>query len=312
MAINESDTVQILGSAPAKIILFGEHAVVYGQPALGFALSRGVKIKIRKGEGRVNTRFSTDLHSAVENTHSSPIPMIRKALGDDFDELDVDLTFEVPLSAGLGSSAALAVALIRAQATLHQEQLSPEDMLARALTVEDVAHGKSSGLDPAISLHGGLISYQRFEDHSAVESINLLHSFHMVIGAYGNHGGTITRVRAVAELKAHAPEPIGAALETLGRSARWGIESLRTGQWEQAGLAMDLAHGVLSGLGLVGNTVETLVRVARHEGAYGAKMSGSGGDGGALVALVPDIQTGNAIATQWRNAGAETWIETAS
>ena len=312
MVIKSAGTVQILGSAPAKVIFFGEHAVVYGQPALGFALGRGVKVQIRKGEGRVNTKFSTEVHTAVESKNSSPEPMVRKALGDAFDNLDVDVTFEVPLSGGLGSSAALAVALIRAQCTYEEIQLDPDEMLSRAISIENVAHGKSSGLDPAICLRGGLISYRRGQENAIIEEITLDESFHMVIGVHGNHGGTIRRVQAIADLRTQSPRAIDSALDTLGECARWGTDSLKQGNLNQAGMAMNLAHGVLSGLGLVGQAVESLIRVARHEGAYGAKMSGSGGEGGAMIALVPDIQTGNVIAGRWREAGAEAWIETAS
>ena len=80
---------------------------------------------------------------------------------------------------------------------------------------------------------------------------------------------------------------------------------MKAGDLYSAGHAMNLAHGVLSGMGLVGQMVEQLTRAARHEGAYGAKMSGSGGEG-AVVALVPDIQTGNEVSTRWRELGAET------
>jgi len=312
MVIPASGPIHALGSAPAKIILFGEHAVVYGEPALGFALSRGVKIQVKRGSGQVQTRFAADVHAAIEGQYSSPVPMIRKALGNDFDDLDVDVTFEVPLSAGLGSSAALSVALLRARCALLQTQMEHSDLLAEAIEIENVAHGRSSGLDPAICLEGGLIGYRKTIDEYRVEHIKLSQSFHVVIGVYGDHGGTNKRVQAIADLRTMAPNAIDTAIRALGEAATWGMDSLKTGQWDQAGIAMDLAHGVLSGLGLVGDIVESMVRAARHEGAYGAKMSGSGGDGGAFFALVPDIQTGNAIEVKWQEAGAETWIETAS
>ena len=313
MTFSPTDSVQILGSAPAKIILFGEHAVLYGYQALGFALSRGVNIQMRAGEGRVFTKFSHELHTATESGQSTPDPLVRKALGASFGDLDVDITFEVPVSGGLGSSAALATALIRASLTKDKKVADPMEVLRKAMEVEDVAHGKSSGLDPAICVYGGLVSFKRTSaEDFQVQHLELKESFHLVIGVYGSHGGTSRRIKAVTKLRKIYPAAIDSAMKTLGHCADWGIKAIQAGDLHSTGHAMDLAHGVLSGMGLVGHTIEQMARAARHEGAYGAKMSGSGGEGGAVVALVPDIQTGNQISMRWRELGAETWIETAS
>ena len=313
MTYSAADSVQILGSAPAKIILFGEHSVLYGYPSLGLSLTKGVNVQMRAGEGRVFTNFSNNLHTAVESSTSSPLPLVRKALGPIFDTLDVDITFEVPVSAGLGSSAALATALIRANLTKNKKVADPAEILRQAMTVEDVAHGKSSGLDPAICVHGGLVFFQRTsEDDFTVKQLKLKESFHLVVGVYGSHGGTSRRIKAVTELREIYPSAVDSAMQTLGHCADWGISAMKTGDLYSAGHAMNLAHGVLSGMGLVGQMVEQLTRAARHEGAYGAKMSGSGGEGGAVIALVPDIQTGNQVSTRWRELSAESWIETAS
>ena len=313
MTFSPADSVQILGSAPAKIILFGEHSVLYGYSALGFSLSRGVNIQMRAGEGRVFTKFSSNLHTAIESSASTPDPLVRKALGKNFDALDIDITFEVPVSGGLGSSAALATALIRANLTKDKKVADPSEVLRLAMAVEDVAHGKSSGLDPAICVYGGLVSFKRNSEHDfTVQSVKLKESFHLVVGVYGSHGGTSSRIKAVTKLRKIYPSAVDSAMQTLGHCADWGISAIKAGDLHSAGHAMNLAHGVLGGMGLVGQVIEQMTRAARHEGAYGAKMSGSGGEGGAVVALVPDIQTGNQISSRWRELGAETWIETAS
>ena len=80
MTYSAADSVQIPGSAPAKIILFGEHSVLYGYPALGLSLARGVNIQMRAGEGRVFTNFSNNLHTAAESSTSTPDPSFAKPL----------------------------------------------------------------------------------------------------------------------------------------------------------------------------------------------------------------------------------------
>jgi len=300
-----------VGTAPAKLILFGEHSVVYGQPALGMALSRGVTVTLRRGSGKVEVHLPSGIEAGdLPRSGATPAALVAAALGDAAEDIDAEIDVAVPPMAGLGTSAAIAVAALRARNTLD-DRASP-NLLDAAIAVENVAHGASSGLDPAICLDGGVISYRRGEGRSHVVPIKLTASFHLVIGARGSHGGTGDRVRAVRELGQRAPALVEATMDALGAAAKLGTSALEDGDLELAGRAMDVAHGILSGLGLVGDEVERLVRLARAKGALGAKMSGAGGRGGAFFALVPDIVHGNEIRELWSAEGVESWIETAS
>ncbi len=302
-----------LGTAPAKLILFGEHSVVYGHPALGMALTRGVKVTLRRGDGQVTARLGEGVDGApLDPKHPGPTALVHAALGDAAKRYDTEIEIGVPPMAGLGTSAAIAIATLRARQTLEDSKPTPEVQLASAIEVENIAHGKSSGLDPAICIDGGVIRFQRIGGQPQVSAVRPAASFHLVVGVAGSHGGTGRRVAGVAALKATAPKAMEAALETLGQSAAIGTDALAQGELERAGAMLDLAHGVLGGIGLVGDRVESLVRIARATGALGAKMSGAGGSGGALFALVPDIVAGNSIAERWQAEGAEAWIETAS
>lgn len=309
-AVTSAATV-VGAEAPGKIILFGEHAVVYGEPALGVPLSAVVTVRLTPGTGRVDTRLG-DGHRLPRRATKAATPeeLTRAALGPHLDRHDVAIALGVPPMAGLGSSAALAVALLRARDALEGTRSSAHTLLDRAIEVEGVAHGRSSGVDPAIALANAPILYARsLSGRRSIRPAPLGAPLYLVVATRGGHGGTRGSVGGLAALKDAAPMLVGRAMKTLGGATREGARALADGDLALAGRAMDLAHGVLSGLGLVGDAVEEAVQSARAHGAVGAKMSGAGGAGGALVALAPSAR----IAAKVRDAlvalGAHAWVE---
>lgn len=300
-----------IARAPGKLILFGEHAVAYQQPALGMALQRGVRVELRKGSGQLRTQLGEGLGPPSAEA-VRPDALVRAALGERADLLDVDIAIDIPPVAGLGSSAAIAVALLRARAMLEGEDVGQGALLERAVEIENLAHGKSSGLDPAIVIHQGLILFRKQPGLPKVRALRPRASFHLVVGVKGSHGGTARPVAAVAQLRQSQPKLYGPAMNALGACARTGTAALVSGDLEAAGRAIDLAHGVLSGLGLVGDAVEGAVRAARRAGALGAKMSGAGGMGGAFYALAPDMISANVIREALRSYDTLSWVETSA
>jgi len=211
---------------------------------------------------------------------------------------------------GLGSSAALAVALLRARQQLEGAKRVPfETSMKAALATERVAHAKPSGLDPAICLAGAPIRFQREGAELHVHKIQPGRTFHFVVGAVGAHGGTKTIVGRVADLKKAHPDLLRAALDTLGEAARLGARAVKRGETQPLGIAMNLAHGVLSGLGLVSTGVGNAIQTARQAGAIGAKMSGAGGEGGAFLALYPSRKAAEAARDELRLGGVPCWVE---
>lgn len=298
--------------APGKIILFGEHAVVYGEPALGVPLSAVVTVRLTPGAGRVHAVLGggARLSRRAAKGAATPEDLARAALGAHFDRHDVEIELGVPPMAGLGSSAALAVALLRARDVLEGARSRVPVLLARAIDVEGVAHGRSSGVDPAIALANAPILYARSPaGRRSIRPAPLGAPVHLVVGTRGGHGGTRGSVGGLATLKTSAPLLVGAAMKTLGAATREGARALADGELVLAGRAMDLAHGVLSGLGLVGDAVEEAVRTARAHGATGAKMSGAGGAGGAFVALAPTAKIAARIEAALVGLGARAWVE---
>lgn len=301
------------GWAPAKLILFGEHAVAYGAPALGVALSRGVYATLRPGRGQLLVTLP-DPCPAPKPGGPDPEALVAAALGEQRGRLDVALRFDVPPQGGLGTSAALVIALLEARRELAPEasrgdDASLQDEVAR---IESLAHGRSSGLDPAIVLHGrrGPVWFRREADRAQVEVLPPPPRTELVLGMQAPHGGTARSVGRVAALARAEPELHAATMAFLAALAEDAKRALGRGEHARLGHAMNLAHGVLSGLGLVGPGVQRLAEQARDAGALGVKMTGAGGEGGALYALAPDPALAEAIAAAWRASGAYAQRET--
>lgn len=286
--LDASEPTSAQGSAPGKLLLLGEHAVVYGSPAVGFPIPQGVKVVLRPGSGTVHTTLADGL--AVPSAATKPVApkdLVRRALGDDSDRIDAEVRLGVPPMCGYGSSAALAVALIRAGDALSgRADASRPALWRRALEVEREAHARPSGVDPAIVVWGSPIVFQRgWGGRVRVREQRFGRPVFIVAGWCGDHGGTKASVSGLARLREHRPRLVGAAMKTLAEAARAGSAALAAGELAALGPALDLAHGVLSGLGLVGEEVEAAVRRVRDLGALGAKMSGAGGRGGAWLAV---------------------------
>ncbi len=297
--------------APGKVLLLGEHAVVYGEPALGFPLSRRARVTLAPGEGRLEVTLAPGLAVEPSAAAASPESLVARALGPLRPAVDVVLELGFPPMSGFGSSAALGVALREAAHALAGTA-RPRSLAARleeVLEVERVAHARPSGVDPAIVLAGGPVLFQRRRGPPRVRRLRLAAPVALVVGAAGRHGGTIRTVSRVAALRDTSPRLVGAAMRALGEASRRGAAALAAGDLEPLGHALDLAHGVLSGLGLVSEQVEAAVRRARAGGALGAKMTGAGGAGGAFVALFPDAEAATRAARALAASGLEAWVE---
>lgn len=299
---HRSDGARV-GEAPGKVILFGEHAVVYGEPAVALPLSRRVRVKLTEGTGRVHVKLPKG--TVVPGTHraAAPVDLIRRALGERFDSTDTTITLGVPPMAGFGSSAALAVATLRAAGA----PAARPRLLDRAIDVETVAHGRPSGIDPAAAIWAAPIRFVRGE-RIEVRTIRLGAPIHVVVGSAGVHGGTAPVVAAIGETRARAPELVGAAMRTLGAASDAGAKGLARGDLELVGRALRIAQGILDGLGLVGAPVRDAVRLLEAHGALGAKMSGAGGTGGAYVGLFA-TKAGARRAAQALRDGGTAWVE---
>jgi len=294
-----------MSSAPGKLYLFGEHAVVYGEPAVGCAIERRARVTAEAREDRplrveaddltldgfaVEYTGGADDRPAVdvpENLLDAAMGYIDGALDQARDAADApDAGFEmtvessIPLGAGLSSSAAVVVAAIDAATRELGAPLAPEDLAERAYRVErDVQDGEASRTDTFCSTVGGVVRVEG-EDRRTVEDVSDLPFVVGYDGGAGDTGELVAGVRALKEEYGFAADTVGA----IGDLVRRGEGALDDGDLDALGELMDVNHGLLSALGVSSRSLDAMAWAARDAGARGAKLTGAGG-GGCVVAL---------------------------
>lgn len=300
------------GYAPGKLLLFGEHAVVYGQPAIAVSIDRGIRVAVSALDGPSGPVMRTSGLGLAAPVCVGPEPagpaVLQRALtrlvelyGTDVRELQFVVDSAIVAGAGLGSSAALSVAMIRGVRRFLTLSRDDEAVLAHALELERVFHGNPSGVDHTVIARGGALSYLRGEKGPQFQRVVLGRPLHLAVGVAGPHAGT---KRAVSALRERASrhgavyEHLFAGVGMLAREARTALEN---GHLAAVGELMNVNQGYLNALGVSTPAIETLCHVARERGALGAKLTGAGG-GGAMLALC-DGDAAGAVASAFEDAG---------
>lgn len=281
------------GFGHGKVIFLGEHAAVFGKTALAAGISRGVRAVASPGRGRVQVPgWDVDVVAGDDTPVGTAAARLLDRLG--VRDLDFQIEATIPARAGLGSSAALAVALARAA----RPEGSPSELLAAVAESEMVFHGTPSGIDAAAALHGGVGAFRRDEGWRPVP---IQRRIKLCVGLTGKPRDTRAQVEAVGRLCARTPAA-RKAIDLLGEIAEAGLAAVTSGDIDTLGRLFDLAHGTLAGLRVSSPELDALVHAARAAGAIGAKLTGAGG-GGAVIALAPS-HTGDVI-QRWRGMGFE-------
>jgi mevalonate kinase len=292
-------------SACGKVILLGEHAVVYGVPAVAVGIERGVRATSRVlpgGPSRLAVRaWGVDV--SADDAHD--LGRARRAVMDASDgarPVAIEAEVELPPGGGLGCSAALGVAVARA----IDARSEGHDLERRVMAWERVFHGNPSGVDAAVASRGGCIVFTKGEAGAEprIESVALGAPLTVCVGHSGIASSTKTMVDAVAQLRAKKPdvaEKTFDGIRALVRNARLAIEA---GDRFALGRLMDLNQMLLAGLFLSTPEIEHMCGLARDRGAYGAKLTGAGG-GGCVVALVNGDAGAARVIEAWKSAGFE-------
>lgn len=269
---------------PGKVILLGEHAVVYGHPALAVPLTLGVTARATAA-GRCELAGLPELSPAQRRMLDTAFDTVAEATGRPSVRINVDST--LPVSMGLGSSAALAVAVSRCLLAATGATPSPSRVLALALRMEETFHGTPSGVDHTVSAHGAPLLYRRPVPGrpGRVRRIRIGAPATLVLALVGPRRGTQETVAALRRRAARWPGRYGRLFTEMGRLAVEGTRALERGDLEELGDAMNVNHGLLAAAGVSSPALDTAVDALRRAGALGAKLTGAGGDGGAVVAL---------------------------
>lgn len=302
---------QYEGSAHAKAILFGEHAVVYGAPAIAVPiheLAADARVESAAEGLRIESELFSGDAAAAPTCLQPVVTAIRAALAycslSDA-AIRVQILSAIPHSRGLGSSAAVAAAIARGVTNWAGVQLTTAGLYDIVQQAERVAHGNPSGLDARAVTSDGAIRF----DFGAVSPVRIGAPLSFVLADSGVAGSTAEAVGAVRARREQHPE-MEALLEKLAVVAEGAIEDLASGDRVAIGTRMNDAHEVLDAIGVSSDVLNGLVAAANDAGALGAKLTG-GGLGGCIIALALSSEHAEQLGTRLRAAGAtRTWTAT--
>lgn len=304
-------------TAPGKIILLGEHAVVYGQPAIAVPVHQvhaaaSLTARPERPAGQIYlealaTGTQIWLHEAAQEDPLALAVRITLAACQvpDPPAFDLKVESDIPMAAGLGSGAAVTVAVVRAVSRFLQVDLPLAEQSTLAFEVEKIHHGTPSGIDNTVVTYGALVYFVRgrapFTFHPGGR-------FQFVIADTGRPSPT---ARAVGQVrKAHAADPskFDQLFEEIGQLVEQGKSALEAGDAPRLGRLMDRNQDLLAAMDISCAELETLVEAARAGGALGAKLSG-GGLGGNMIALTPTAKASQ-VSSALEAAGAARLIVT--
>jgi len=301
-------------SAPGKVILFGEHAVVHARPAVAVAVTQvratatvepappgsGLTLVAPDVEKRISLSSAPQdepLAAAARHTltHlSSPQP-----------DATVTISSTIPIASGMGSGAAVSTALVRALAGFLGHTLEPTQVSAIVFEVEKIHHGTPSGIDNTVIAFEQPIYFMH--DHP-IQRLTVGQPFTLLIGDTGTRSPTRRVVAHVRRAWERDPAHYDALFDQIGDIADEGRRVIEAGDVDALGPLMDENHALLIDLGVSSPQLDELVDAARFSGALGAKLSGAG-QGGNMIALVESDLVED-VAEELMDAGAVRVIQT--
>jgi mevalonate kinase len=308
------------GHAWGKVILLGEHAVVYGAPAIAAGIERGASAGAIRGTSEPSTLVLGDRRASADRESADDLSRAFAALLDVAPvstPVHVDAVSELPAGGGLGSSAALGVAIARALEAL-ESGASRADVTkeldrvhARASAWECVFHGNPSGIDTAAATHGGCFQFTRA---AGVRPLHLAADLWLCVGSTGTSASTRTMVDGIARLRARKPELVDTAIAGITSLVQNGALAIEAGDLRALGKLLDLNQMILAGLMVSTEAIEAMCAIARASGALGAKLTGAGGGGSVLALIDPSTttvpepsaappKTADAVLAAWRDGG---------
>lgn len=307
-------------SACGKAILLGEHAVVYGQPAIAIPLqslrATAESRSLPAGAGIVVS--AVDLGREVIYPGTAPASpdlseeafriTIRNSLqamhADTILPVQITLRSQLPPARGLGSGTAVTVTLVRALGAHYGRSLAAEEISAIAYETEVLYHGHPSGVDNTVIAYEQPVCFKRGE---APQLIGLVPSFNMVIADSGISSQTRAAVEMVRQGWQSQPDRYNRIFQQIGLLVKDAYTALVQGNWPALGRLMNTNQSLLQEIGVSSPELARLVDAALAAGALGAKLTG-GGRGGCVIALA-EVERVEQVQSALKAAGArQVWV----
>ena len=300
------------GKSHGKIILMGEHAVVYGEPSIALpfpAVEMTASVKGTSGALLIDCSYyqgiATDMPEILQSLKTA-IGTALTSLGKPHEKLRVTINSSIPPERWMGSSAPVAVAVTRGIYHYFGENLNHDRLLELVDVSEKIAHGNPSGLDAVTTSGDSPVYYRKGQPFIPFQ---LKMDAYLVVGDTGVTGQTKEAVQSIANRIEHGEHKKTLhQIRMLGEFAEQAKDNLEHNEPSKLGEAMDRAHEILSALGVSSDELNELVDTAREAGALGAKLTG-GGRGGCMIALTKTMEDAERVEAALRKAGAvDTWV----
>ncbi len=307
-------------TAPGKIILFGEHAVVYGRPAIAAPVSQ-LRAKATVSYSSSNNCYlvAPDLnrHSRLQDLPDDDALalaarlVLKAAQIKTIPDITIHVKSQIPIASGMGSGAAIAAAIIRALAQhLNHPDLQTNEMVSTlTYEVEKIHHGTPSGIDNTVVAYEQPIYFVRQSPQNQIEPFTVAVPLRFVVADTGVRSSTKVAVGDVRRQYNQQPAAFSKIFDACGRIAKTARQAIQLGDVPQVGQLMTENHAWLQKMTVSSPELDNLVNSALQAGALGAKLSGAG-RGGNMIALVEDEGMETAVATALQKAGATAIITT--
>jgi hydroxymethylglutaryl-CoA reductase len=279
-----------MGVGYGKVILLGEHAVVYGRHAIAAPIPLSIKALVEDcDEGihllipRWGVEYQLASNPAERRSFEKPAGVVLDQLGLTRRAMRIEVFPDVPRSMGLGGSAAMAVAIVRALDKHFRLGLTDDQVNRLAFESEKVAHGSPSGLDNTLACYGKALVF-RAGDPPLIEPLNIREPIPAVIGMTGYEGLTARTVGRVREAWQQDKRLYERIFDQIDALTLRGIQAVQDNDLPTLGQLMNICQGMLNALQVSTPELEKLCDIARENGALGAKLTGGGG-GGSIIAV---------------------------
>ncbi|MCZ0704386.1 mevalonate kinase [Natronobacillus azotifigens] len=300
-----------VGQAHSKFILIGEHAVVYGEPAIAIPfplVNVTAEINYRPGPVEFVSNFYSgairDIPVKLEGL-AKCVEAVCQHLQHATQDFQIELISSIPIGRGLGSSAAIAVALVRSLYDFFQKKLERSDLMQFVDLAEKYAHGTPSGIDMEATSSDQPIW---FEKNKPIQSVEIDQPLHFIVADTGRIGDTHAAVASIKQKYEAEVDQTKARINRLAELTDQAKMMLKNGQAVELGIILNQAHEQLRALGVSDPGLDHYVEVSNNAGALGAKLTG-GGRGGCIIALAPSLEVATEIeAALIRESAAQTWL----